>query len=314
MRILVFSPYYPPHIGGLESHADEFNENMAKRGVHITVFTPQIPHTAPQKETLYGSVHILRFPAFELIPKYPFPQFWRPLFWHMLSALSHEQTNIVISRTRFFLTSLIALAYAKTHHLPLIHIEHGSDFVKHTPLVSFCAKIYDYTFGRLVFSTANVIVANSEATAQFCKKFAPRKECVVIYRGIAKELIDSTHLNQKVLQMYPHPIIVFLGRLINGKGVEDLIRAVFPLKNYTLLIIGDGPQKKYLQKIARNNSHIVFYGQKERADALSILKAADILVNPSYTEGLPSSVTEAALCKKAIVATDVGGTREIITH
>ena len=47
--------------------------------------------------------------------------------------------------------------------------------------------------------------------------------------------------------------------------------------------------------------------------ALGILKTADVVVNPSYTEGLPTSVTEAALCRKAIIATDVGGTREVIS-
>ncbi|KKS02240.1 MAG: Glycosyltransferase, partial [candidate division WWE3 bacterium GW2011_GWF2_41_45] len=45
---------------------------------------------------------------------------------------------------------------------------------------------------------------------------------------------------------------------------------------------------------------------------IGILKASDIVINPSYTEGLPTSVIEAALCGKPIIATTVGGTIEIL--
>ena len=47
---------------------------------------------------------------------------------------------------------------------------------------------------------------------------------------------------------------------------------------------------------------------------MSILKACEFFVNPSHTEGLPTSVIEAALCKTTIIATNVGGTPEIITN
>ena len=43
------------------------------------------------------------------------------------------------------------------------------------------------------------------------------------------------------------------------------------------------------------------------------MKSFDIFVNPSYSEGIPTSVIEASLLGKSIIATDVGGTREIIT-
>lgn len=47
--------------------------------------------------------------------------------------------------------------------------------------------------------------------------------------------------------------------------------------------------------------------------AIGILKISDIFVNPSYNEGLPTSVLEAGVCHKAIIATNVGGTLEILT-
>jgi glycosyltransferase involved in cell wall biosynthesis len=44
------------------------------------------------------------------------------------------------------------------------------------------------------------------------------------------------------------------------------------------------------------------------------MKIATVIVNPSYTEGLPTALLEAAACNKAIIATNVGGTQEIITN
>jgi glycosyltransferase involved in cell wall biosynthesis len=46
---------------------------------------------------------------------------------------------------------------------------------------------------------------------------------------------------------------------------------------------------------------------------VSTLKVTDIFVNPSYNEGLPTSILEAGVCRRAIIATSVGGTLEIIT-
>ena len=74
MKILEFCPYYPPHIGGLENHADEFNKYLSQKGMDITVFTPRLPKDASEFETRYQDVKIICFPAFEIISNYPLPK------------------------------------------------------------------------------------------------------------------------------------------------------------------------------------------------------------------------------------------------
>jgi glycosyltransferase involved in cell wall biosynthesis len=59
---------------------------------------------------------------------------------------------------------------------------------------------------------------------------------------------------------------------------------------------------------------IIFLGKMPHNKTMAIMKTFDIFVNPSYTEGLPTSILEASLCKNAIIATNVGGTNEIITN
>ncbi len=319
MKILVFSPYYPPHIGGLESHADEFNKYLSQKGADIIVFTPRLPQDAPEEELKYNNVRVIRFPAFEIIAGYPLPRFWNFRFWKLFFGLFKEDVDIVISRTRFFATSLMALKYAKLKRKKWLHIEHGSDFVKLTnKFYSATAKLYDYTLGKIVLNFCDKLIANSQASADFCRKLAPNKFCEVIYRGVETEKIENTASNLELKNKYKGKfIITFLGRLISGKGVSDLISAVKDINSdFVLFIIGGGPERKNLEALARKlnlENRVVFFGYQKFEDAISIIKISDLVVNPSYTEGLPTSVIEAALCKKAIIATNVGGTAEIIT-
>jgi len=319
-KILVFCPYYPPHIGGLETHADEFNKYLSQRGVDIIVFTPRLPQNAPERETRHGKVKVVRFPAFEIVHNYPLPKLWTKKYRQLKKEIQKENFDIVISRTRFFFTSLMALFFAKSRKTKWIHIEHGSDFVKSGGKISVSvARIFDYTFGKLILKKADKVIANSKASAAFCKKLAKSTNCEVIYRGVEMEKILSAPADIEMKNKHAGKVIItFLGRLYDGKGVADLISALAGIKkeNYICFIIGDGPERKKLEKLAEESGlkeKIVFFGYKNFDEYLKILKITDIFVNPSYTEGLPTTVAEAALCRNAIVATNVGGTPEIIT-
>ena len=319
-KILVFSPFYPPHIGGLESHSDEFNRHLSARGVEITVFTPRLPKNAPETETRHSGVKILRFPALELFHNYPVPKFWHTDFWRKWKSLSDENYVIVISRTRFFFSSLLALWYAHKRKISFLHIEHGSDFAKFNGWIKTkLGELYDEIFGRFILRSANCVVGNSRASADFVKKLSGRTDCQVIYRGANIERIEKIEINNNIREKYrDKTIIAFIGRLIDGKGVHDFILAIARLKRDDIItvIIGGGPEEERLKRLAveyQQENQIVFLGNLAYSKAVSILKIADIVVNPSYTEGLPTSVTEAALCRKAIIATNVGGTREIIS-
>ena len=184
-NILVFSPYYPPHLGGLENCADELNLYLTKNGFEVTVLTPRLPKDSLEKETKYNAVKIWRYPAWEIISNYPIPCFWnkkcREIYRNVLSG----KYDWVFSHTRFFLTSFWAGLYAKKENIRWLHIEHGSDFVKlNSHFKSFLAKLFDWTLGRWILMSANKVMTVSLASAEFCKQLFSNRKYEVIYRGV----------------------------------------------------------------------------------------------------------------------------------
>jgi len=319
-KLLVFSPYYPPHIGGVENYAEELNKYLSLTGIDIIVFTPRLPEDAPEEDFSHGRIKIIRFPAWEIISNYPLPKFWSRHFWKLLKNLFNQNFDFILSHTRFFSTSLLALCFAKNKNVKWLHVEHGSSFVRlENKVIFFISRVYDLTLGKLVLRKADQIIAVSKSAKAFVATLAPKAKCQVIYRGFDQEEIENTAPDHKLKEKYKDSLlIIFIGRLISGKGTADLIRAIGALKerNILCLIIGDGPEKINLEILAADldiEEKILFLGYKEHNEALALLKAADIFVNPSFTEGLPTTVIEAAFCHKAIIATNVGGTAEIIS-
>jgi glycosyltransferase involved in cell wall biosynthesis len=112
--------------------------------------------------------------------------------------------------------------------------------------------------------------------------------------------------------------VVSVGRLVNWKGMDGLIR-VFPrlADDPGLVIIGDGPESARLRDQASRTAsagRIRFTGTLPRQDVLRYLKAADVLVLNSVYEGLSHLLLESMLCGTAVVATRCGGNPEVITH
>lgn len=114
-------------------------------------------------------------------------------------------------------------------------------------------------------------------------------------------------------------LLATVARLDPSKGHQYLFRtAAEVLKkhpNITFIIAGDGSEKVRLKEMARSlgiGEHIIFTGFVD--DVAPLLSAIDLLVHPSFAEGLSNSVMEAMAMAKPIVATDVGGMSELIVQ
>ncbi|MEX2123360.1 MAG: glycosyltransferase [Woeseia sp.] len=110
-------------------------------------------------------------------------------------------------------------------------------------------------------------------------------------------------------------LIASVGHLVPDKGHQFAVEALAQLPETNLLIVGEGPQKSYLQSQARKlgvSERVHFPGLLPHADMPYLYSAADALVLASAREGMPNVVLESLACGTRVVATDVGGIREIV--
>jgi glycosyltransferase involved in cell wall biosynthesis len=109
------------------------------------------------------------------------------------------------------------------------------------------------------------------------------------------------------------PLLVTVGRLTPAKNQALAVRGLAEVPGATLLVVGDGPERPAVEAAAHAAGvagRVVFTGA--RADARALTGAADVVVIPSRSEGLPLAALEALAAGRPIVATAVRGLRDLL--
>lgn len=114
------------------------------------------------------------------------------------------------------------------------------------------------------------------------------------------------------------PLLLWVGRLDPIKGLDVLVEAAVRINKklpVRLAIVGDGTYRDELRHIvARSGIADRIHMLGARSDVPRLLKAADVFVFPSRTEGLPNSLLEAMAAALPIITTDAPGCRDLIDH
>ncbi len=162
-------------------------------------------------------------------------------------------------------------------------------------------------------------------------------ETAMLKAGISKDKIDLIHNavdiddsiiegdKQRLIKKYGLPadavICLAAGRLAWAKAHDDLVSAVAQVRerniNLFCLIAGEGELQTRLMEQIRQLSlqkNVFLLGHLNHGELLSTLKACDIYVMPSRTEGTPLALLEAAALGKPIVASAVGGIPELVAN
>lgn len=112
------------------------------------------------------------------------------------------------------------------------------------------------------------------------------------------------------------PTLLFVGNLVENKGLHIAIEALTLLPGFRLVVAGEGPQHQALAVMAQRRdltARVQFLGRVEQDQLARCYSAADILVLPSSREGWPNVLLESMACGTPVVATNVGGVPEILT-
>ncbi|GAB3505387.1 glycosyltransferase family 4 protein [Emticicia fontis] len=178
-------------------------------------------------------------------------------------------------------------------------------------LLVFLRFVLSYTKNKL-------ILQNQDDSLLFIENKIIQKDKIVIIKGSG---VDSK-VFQKVEEPKNDPLIIMLpSRMLIDKGVREFVNVAQNLKdrqNLKFVLVG-GIDKENPAWIAEEEilewvkeGFVDWWGHQK--DMRAILAKANIVVLPSYREGLPKVLIEASMLERAIITTDVPGCREIIKH
>lgn len=109
--------------------------------------------------------------------------------------------------------------------------------------------------------------------------------------------------------------IIYVGRLSKEKGAHLLPEIAKNLpKEIHLMVVGAGPELDEITKNSSGLTNIHLFGYQPKDKVIPLMRGSDVLIQPSFAEGISSTLLEAMTCKVPIVATSVGGNKEILTN
>jgi glycosyltransferase involved in cell wall biosynthesis len=215
---------------------------------------------------------------------------------------AHHHTNIF---------SIIFLRSLK--NIKIIGIERTdiSELLIFENMLTYTKNLIIYFLVKIFYKKADLIISNSKSgrkdLSQLCKT-----RVINISSPSYKSVVKKKKINAKELKL------IAVGRLAKEKGYKTIIKALYNLKikNYSMKILGDGPEKKKLKKMIRNfnlEKKIKLIGFKK--DTAKYYNEANLFINTSLFEGFPNAVVEAINHNTPVICSNCkGGMNEILLN
>lgn len=338
MRVCIATTSFPRYDGDYAGiFIDQLSKGLAVKGVEIEILAP---HDRGIKFFDYqNNIKINRFPYF-------FPLKYQQLSYGngLLSNLRNRRIT-AIQLPFFILAELLSLLWIiKKQKIDLVHAHwslpqgllgvickrifkipcvttfHGSDIygLKH-PIFK--------RLNRMTIRDSSICTVNSRATAQKVREIYDRQDIKIVPMGVNPDGFSRIcRSDDRTAKMdASEEIILFVGRLIDLKGVEYLIRALPRVlqkrPQSKVVVVGEGPMKESLQALRDRlnlETKIAFVGHVSHDRLAEYFSTARLFVLPSIinekgeTEGLGVVLLEAMACGLPVIGSRVGGIEDII--
>jgi len=303
MNILMLNYEYPPLGGGASPVTKSLSEELVKLGHSVDVVTMGFKGLN-QKEEING-VTIYRVPS---IRKEQSVCQTHEMFSYCLSAYRFlpkllKENEYDINHTHFIIPTGI-VSYLK-RRIPYIITSHGSDVPNYNPdRFGLQHKLLKPLWNKIV-KNAMCITTPTEYLKNLILEGCYYDKIKVIPNGIHSEKFIPKKKSEKIL---------VVSRLFERKGVQYVINAMKDIKDYELVICGDGPYKEQLEqqisKLDNNNIHLLGYVSDERLKYE--YETSSIFVFTSSAENFPVVLLEAMASGCAIITTNTTGCPEVV--
>lgn len=314
MKVLIVTGIFPPDIGGPATYVPQIAEGLIKRGHKVEVVT--------LSDDIYRDDSIYPFKVIRLLRRT-----FKPLrVIRTILTLLYEGRNVdVIFVNGLALESVIANFFLKK---PLVMKVVGDLAWERAKNLGWAADDFE-TFQKRRYGLRiellkalrswwtrqpDRVIVPSQYLARWVLCWGvPEEKIVVIYNAV-----------EPLAEVGPLPVplktpikAVTVGRLVQWKRVDGLIEALREVPELGLAIVGDGPERPRLEQIARElevSDRVYFAGQRSKIETTGLMAACDFFVLNSTYEGLPHVAIEAMALGLPVIATAVGGTREVVKH
>ena len=320
MKIALLTEKYTPDIGGLAISTERLAKLLNVAGHEVRIFAPT-PSTAlragsslpaSEKQTLnFEGINVTRFGAHKRVDD-------TLVDWFELLVSEHQREPFDILQAYFLPQAGFVAAYAgKYLHIPSVVSARGNDLER---------AIFDpsrATHILYALQHANAVTTNTNDMIKKARALVPGLEVTLIPNSVDTEHFSPKPKNQgltKALGLNNLPVIGFVGELRKKKGIHTLLNAYTQLRKKipaALIILGDvrpGEDKNYFEEYKKSNpdSNIIVTGFVSPTDLPQYYALMDVMVMPSLRDGLPNALLEGMACEKAILATPVGGIKDVI--
>lgn len=305
MNILVATGLYPPEGGGPATYAKALFDELPKKGVGVTVLPFSRVRAYPKivRHIAYFFLCLKHGKDVDVVYALDPVSVGVPSFF--AAKLRRKKFSVKVvgdyaweqGRQRFGVTDIL------------------DDFVtkKYGPRVGLFRFLQ-----TMVTKGAVRVVVPSEYLKRIVSTWGVEKKKISVVYNAAPDV--SSVGNKNVLRgvlKYHGKYIVTAARLVPWKGIDDVIKVVKGMRekgaDVRLLIIGDGPERENLEKMAGDGDGVMLTGRLPNDITLAYIKAADAFVLNSGYEGLSHFLLEAQALGIPTAASDVGGNPEVIT-
>lgn len=159
----------------------------------------------------------------------------------------------------------------------------SSNLIFQIPGLAFLANLalsYLKWWDQTAANRPDVIIAISQLVAARCQRFYHRSVANIIYPPVSQ---PNQALNLKNIQNTSQPYGIVISRLVDYKRIDLAIKACIAMQ-HPLTIVGDGPERKRLEKIANGNLLIAFHNQVSESDKIKLLAGARWLLMPGIED------------------------------
>lgn len=289
MKVLVIGPSYTKSKGGMATVIKGIVENNKVLKDTEVAFFPSYVDGSKLVVLLYSIIGFFCF--FMTCRNYDIYHI------HMASKGSTYRKSLYIKA---------ALRWGKK---VIVHI-HGGGFIDFYDHLSIKKRL---SIKKMLNKADCVIALSNEWKEIYVEKFG-LSNCIVVENGIDVDFYRNSINNVDSFRKS----FLFLGRLVKGKGVYDLIKAVSLVKervpDIKIYLAGDGEIDVIKEKIdsLSMNENIILVGWADDTLKRDLLSKVSTVVLPSYHEALPMCILEGMACGKLILSTNVGAIPEVV--